>query len=342
MAELGQADGWVNLARVYLREGRIPDARAGPREGRRPPEAGRALGHQLADRPDQRAQRLLDEAIASYESVLATRIPDRGFDFSLDYEVINALGVAPLRPGPPGAAQEPGAARFPRKTVATYRRTLAIDSENVAAHYGLGLAYAELARRPTMSSPPPGPTGGHRSTAEIDPSVLTGAATDPKADAELRAAAAARHAGESVAAFLAGPRPEFGSRLEPLHEVVEPLGPASASRDRPAASGPRWPGALRRPTRRCTRCSSPTRPPRAAPSAIARRDNPAADQNAQSIVIHPLHRPGAPDVESGRRRGRPRGRANNAPSIEARIAADPSIARLGAARRSSRRRASPV
>ena len=26
MAELGRADGWVNLARVYQREGRIPEA----------------------------------------------------------------------------------------------------------------------------------------------------------------------------------------------------------------------------------------------------------------------------------------------------------------------------
>jgi len=31
--------------------------------------------------------------------------------------------------------------------------------------------------------------------------------------------------------------------------------------------------------------------------AVARRDNPAADQNAQSIVIHSLHREGASDVE---------------------------------------------
>ncbi len=31
--------------------------------------------------------------------------------------------------------------------------------------------------------------------------------------------------------------------------------------------------------------------------AIARRNNPAADQNAQSIVIHSLHRPGAPGID---------------------------------------------
>ena len=31
--------------------------------------------------------------------------------------------------------------------------------------------------------------------------------------------------------------------------------------------------------------------------AIARKASPAADQNAQSIVIHPLHRPGAPGID---------------------------------------------
>ena len=31
--------------------------------------------------------------------------------------------------------------------------------------------------------------------------------------------------------------------------------------------------------------------------AIARRENPAADLNAASVVIHPLHRPGAPGLD---------------------------------------------
>ncbi len=57
VAELEVADGWVNLARVYQREGRIPDAAGRAREGRSPQGAGRAVGHQLAHRPDQRQQR---------------------------------------------------------------------------------------------------------------------------------------------------------------------------------------------------------------------------------------------------------------------------------------------
>jgi hypothetical protein len=28
------------------------------------------------------------------------------------------------------------------------------------------------------------------------------------------------------------------------------------------------------------------------------KDNPAADQNARSVVIHPLHRPGAPGINA--------------------------------------------
>ena len=57
VAELGRADGWVNLARVYQKEGRIPDALCGARERRRAQGAGGALDDQLADRPDQRSQR---------------------------------------------------------------------------------------------------------------------------------------------------------------------------------------------------------------------------------------------------------------------------------------------
>ena len=49
VADLGIADGWVNLARIYLREGRIPDARARAGQGvARSQEARRPLGHLVA------------------------------------------------------------------------------------------------------------------------------------------------------------------------------------------------------------------------------------------------------------------------------------------------------
>ena len=94
VAELGKVDGWVNLARVYQREGRIPDALAALEKASTHKEPAATwvinwLTGQINDRNGN-----LDAAIENYQSVLTTKIPDRGFDFSLDYEVINLLGNA--------------------------------------------------------------------------------------------------------------------------------------------------------------------------------------------------------------------------------------------------------
>ena len=40
--------------------------------------------------------------------------------------------------------------------------------------------------------------------------------------------------------------------------------------------------------------------------AIARKNDPAANMNAQSVVIHSLHRPGAPGIDAAPSGGRRR------------------------------------
>ncbi|MEJ7639518.1 MAG: tetratricopeptide repeat protein, partial [Singulisphaera sp.] len=146
VADLGKADGWVNLARVYQREGRIPDAlKALEKAATHPKPAAPWVINWLTGQINER-NGLLDEAIANYEAVLATRIPDRGFDFSGDYEVINSLGTVLYSRSRQEPRESPERRAFLRRTIVAYRRTLAIDTENVAAHYGLGLAYADLAR----------------------------------------------------------------------------------------------------------------------------------------------------------------------------------------------------
>ncbi len=145
VAELGKADGWVNLARVYQREGRIPDALAALQKAASHPKPAAPwvinwLTGQINDRNG-----LLDEAITSYEAVLATKIPERGFDFSIDFEVINAMARSLYNRARSEPLDTPAREEFLRKTIAAYRRTLAIDSENIDAHYGLGLAYNDLA-----------------------------------------------------------------------------------------------------------------------------------------------------------------------------------------------------
>ena len=126
VAELGKADGWVNLARVYhASEGRIPDAlaaleKAARTRSRRPPGSSTGSTGQINERNGY-----LDEAIAKYRDVLATKIPERGFDFSRDYEVLDALARPSVRPLPARAASTaPSGASCSTRRSPTYRQTL--------------------------------------------------------------------------------------------------------------------------------------------------------------------------------------------------------------------------
>jgi tetratricopeptide (TPR) repeat protein len=292
VAELGKADGWVNLARVYQREGRIPDAlaaleKAAAHDDPAAPWVINWLTGQINDRNG-----MLDEAIASYESVLATRIPERRFDFSEDYEVINALGNSLYNRARRETLDSPERNAFLVRTVEAYRRTLAIDSENVGAHYGLGLAYSDLARAEK----------NHLELAPIDDDLaLTPGVVQAVVDAVVDPATVnrlgiARGLVTIIEKFVEAPRAEFTSRLEPLHEVVEKLGPVWES-TRDAETKAAVAKVLEVTHKSLHRLLKPDETAEGRAVAIARKNDPAADQNAQSIVIHSLHRPGAPGAE---------------------------------------------
>src|SRR5262249_35745255 len=161
VAAMGQADGWVNLARVYQKEGRIPDAlHALEKAAHHKEPAAPWVINWLTGEINAR-NGLLDEAITNFESGLNTRIPSRKFDFSVDYRVINQLGAAlyssarRLYPVTRAERQD-----FLKKSIAAYRRTLAIDSEDFTAHNGLRQAYADPAWGDRTFSSPPEPADG--------------------------------------------------------------------------------------------------------------------------------------------------------------------------------------
>jgi len=145
--KLGRADGPLNLARVYLKEGRLNDAvEALDRAVKFNPPAPRwtvAWFTGLVNKQNG----YLDEAIKQFRSVLEDRYPEleeRQFDFSKDYEVINELGQtyferSKLERNDPDRQKE-----FLQMAVARFKRTLELDSENVTAHYNLALIYARL------------------------------------------------------------------------------------------------------------------------------------------------------------------------------------------------------
>ncbi|HEY7117784.1 MAG TPA: multiheme c-type cytochrome, partial [Tepidisphaeraceae bacterium] len=147
--KLGRADGPLNLARVYYKEGRLEEAVAAlGRAAKFDPPAPRWTVAWLTGLVNKQ-NGFLDQAITQLRGVLEDRYPEldkRGFDFSKDYEVINELGLALFERSKMerGAANRAARERLLREAAGTFEKTLAIDSENVTAHYNLALIYAEL------------------------------------------------------------------------------------------------------------------------------------------------------------------------------------------------------
>jgi len=145
--KLGRPDGPVNLARVYYKEGRLAEAVTALQEaGKCEPPAPRwtvAWFNGLVNKQNG----FLDQAIVEFKSILEDRYPEldrRKFDFSLDYEVINELGQTYVE----RAKMEPSSSERRKEFLQLgrqqFQKTLAIDSENLTAHYNLALIYAQL------------------------------------------------------------------------------------------------------------------------------------------------------------------------------------------------------
>ena len=144
VAELGRAEGDLNLARVLIREGRLGEAgealRRAAANGAYPWSV--AWFGALVDLQNGE----FDAAIESLTALLETRFEEarrRGFDFSRDYRALNTLGRALFEraklPSSPDAERQWLEAAADR-----YRQALAIDPENVTAHYGMAQVAARL------------------------------------------------------------------------------------------------------------------------------------------------------------------------------------------------------
>ena len=146
---LKRADGPLNLARVYVKEGRLEEAVAALR---------RAAAHQPSAPPwtvswftgvVNKQNGHLDDAIKNFLSVANTEFEgaaERGFDFGQDYRVLNELGQTYFE----RAKQERGDAARPERNrllgeaVTWFEKVLAWDPENLTAHYNLALVHTRL------------------------------------------------------------------------------------------------------------------------------------------------------------------------------------------------------
>lgn len=145
--KLGRFDGPLNLARVYQTEGRLDEAVEAIK---------RAAVHSDPPAPPwtmswlsgaiNAQQGRLDEAIGNFQSVLSTKVPERGFDFSRDYTVRNELGQAQFQRAQQfrSEAQKSQRDTWLWQAIESFKKTLEIDSENATAHYNLERAYRQL------------------------------------------------------------------------------------------------------------------------------------------------------------------------------------------------------
>jgi tetratricopeptide (TPR) repeat protein len=145
--KLGRADGAVNLARVYFKEGRLDEAvSALQRAVKFDPPAPRWTV-QWFNGLVNKQNGFLDQAITDLRGILEDRYPEldrRGFDFSKDYEVINELGQAYFERAKTERSNPVKQREFLMQAAEQFEKTLALDSENLTAHYTLSLIYAQL------------------------------------------------------------------------------------------------------------------------------------------------------------------------------------------------------
>jgi len=145
--KLGRADGAVNLARVYFKEGRLEDAVATLQRAVKfnPPAPHWTVAwfNGLVNKQNG----FLDQAITEFRSILQDHYPElekRGFDFSKDYEVINELGQAYFERAKMERGNPDRQKQFLSLAADAFQKTLELDSENLTAHYTLSLIYAQL------------------------------------------------------------------------------------------------------------------------------------------------------------------------------------------------------
>ncbi len=149
---LGRGDGSLNLARAYLREGRVDEAAQA---------LARAAGSADVmpwvvawfNAQVDRQNGFLDEAIGQLEAIVGNRYAqarERGFDFAADYRVLNELALTHYQRARAlrGERQRAGRESDLEAARAWYSRTLELDPENLAAHYGLAQVYAALGQDP--------------------------------------------------------------------------------------------------------------------------------------------------------------------------------------------------
>ena len=144
VAELERGEGDLNLARVFLREGRLADASLALRQAAAKGAYPWSVAWFGAQVDLQNGQ--FDAAIDALERLKETRFAEarrRGFDFSRDIRLHNTLAAAQFERAKLAVASAEQT-EWLAAAADSYRLALTEDPENGTAHYGLAQVYARL------------------------------------------------------------------------------------------------------------------------------------------------------------------------------------------------------
>lgn len=141
----GYGAGALNLARVYLQEGRLNDAtealqRASDHPNPPPPWSLAWFGAQVLFQEGR-----YEQAIEAMRALAETRFfeaRERGFDFSRDYRLLNQLGLAHLEWSDQLSSERQVEVLMQAKD--WFIQALIQDPENATAHYNLAQVYRRL------------------------------------------------------------------------------------------------------------------------------------------------------------------------------------------------------
>lgn len=145
--KLGRPEGAINLARVYLAQGTVQDLAVAALDRAakfNPPAPSWSVAWFTGLVNKQNGY--LDEAIANFKSILTlddAETRKREFDFSQDYRVLDELGQTLFERSKSERDPTKREAMM-REAVATFERALALDPEDMAAHYNLSLLFRQL------------------------------------------------------------------------------------------------------------------------------------------------------------------------------------------------------
>ncbi len=151
---LGRAEGPLNLARVYYKEGRVQETATALRRAAQatPPATPWTLSwfSALVDRELGD----LDAAIAGLEALANTEFQEarsRGFDFGADFRLLNELGRTLFERARQarGADQAEVRRGLLERSRSWLERALVLEPEYAPAHFNLALVYTELGQPQT-------------------------------------------------------------------------------------------------------------------------------------------------------------------------------------------------